>query len=214
MVCAFLCILEITSVRLRSCIEPIIGNSNAQSGNTVTESDIKLFCIGPVDYSGATPECQVKTGCTYAKFADNTAKADSQHAAFGEKVQNGVFDVEDLAMGFIRFDNGACLQLEFSWASNIEKEKRFVELRGTKAGFTWNEDGTVGIWTEDEHGTLTDLKPYTGEMGSGHARALEHFTAILLDGAKPDYTPQQGVNMIRILDALYESARTGKEVRL
>ena len=154
------------------------------------------------------------TGCTFTKFADNDAQADSEHAAFGEKVQNGAFDVEDLAMGFIRFDNGACLQLEFSWASNIEKEKRFVELRGTKAGFTWNEDGTCGIWTEDEHGTLTDLKPYTGEMGSGHARALEHFTSILLDGAKPDYVPQQGVNMIRILDALYESARTGSEVRL
>ena len=154
------------------------------------------------------------SGCTYAKFANNTAKADSEHAAFGEKVQNGVFDVEDLAMGFIRFANGACLQLEFSWASNIEKEKRFVELRGTKAGLTWNEDGTVGIWTEDEHGTLTDLKPYTGEMGPGHARALEHFTSIVLDGAKTDYTPQQGVDMIRILDALYESAATGKEVRL
>ena len=154
------------------------------------------------------------SGCTYNKFADNKAKANSEHASFGEKVQDGIFDVEDLAMGFIRFDNGACLQLEFSWASNIEKEKRFVELRGTKAGFTWNEDGTVGIWTEDEHGTLNDLKPYTGEMGSGHARCLKHFASIVLDGAKPDYVPLQGVNMIRILDALYESAATGKEVRL
>ena len=154
------------------------------------------------------------SGCTFAKFAENQAKADSEHAAFGEKVADGIFDVEDLAMGFIRFDNGACLQIEFSWASNIEKEKRFVELRGTKAGFSWNEDGSCGIWTEDEHGTLADIKPYTGEMGSGHARALDHFTSIVLDGAKPDYVPQQGVNMIRILDALYESARTGREVRI
>ena len=44
---------------------------------------------------------------------------------FPEKADEGVFDVEDLAMGFIRFDNGACLQIEFSWASNIEKENRF-----------------------------------------------------------------------------------------
>ena len=154
------------------------------------------------------------SGCTYSKFANNTAKSDSEHSAFGEKAENGTFDVEDLAIGFIRFDNGASLQIEFSWASNIEKEKRFVELRGTKAGFTWNDDGTCGIWTEDGHGTLTDLKPYTGEMGSGHARALEHFTRIVLDGDKPDYVPQQGINMIKILDALYESAKTGHEVRL
>ena len=154
------------------------------------------------------------SGCTFSKFANNKAKSDSEHAAFGETAANGVFDVEDLAMGFIRFDNGSCLQLEFSWASNIEKEKRFVELRGTKAGFTWNDDGTVGVWTEDEYGMLQDLKPYIGDNGVGHSRALEHFTAIVLDGAKPDYVPQQGVNMIKILDALYESARTGKEVRL
>ena len=51
------------------------------------------------------------------------------------------FDVEDLAMGFIRFDNGAVLQIEFSWASNIKEERRFIEARGTKAGFTW-ENGT------------------------------------------------------------------------
>ncbi len=154
------------------------------------------------------------SGCTFSKFAQNTAASDSEHAAFGERVQNGVFDVEDLAMGFIRFDNGACLQIEFSWASNIEKEKRFVELRGTKAGLNWNEDGSCDIWTEDEHGALMDIKPFTGEMGQGHARALEHFTSIVLDGAKPDYVPQQGVHMIRILDALYESARTGNAVML
>ena len=60
------------------------------------------------------------SGCTFNKFADNDAKSDSEHAAFGEAKSGGTFDVEDLAMGFIRFDNGACLQIEFSWASNIE----------------------------------------------------------------------------------------------
>ena len=150
----------------------------------------------------------------HAKFADNDAESDSEHSAFGEKNAAGTFDVEDLAMGFIRFDNGACLQIEFSWASNIEQEKRFVELRGTKAGFTWNDDGTCGIWTEDEKGKLVDLAPDCGEMGNGHARALEHFCRIVLDGDEKDYIPEQGVNMIKILDAIYESAKTGREVAL
>ena len=44
------------------------------------------------------------SGCTYLKFP---------HTSYSK------MDVEDLAMGFIRFDNGACLQIEFSWASNI-----------------------------------------------------------------------------------------------
>ena len=31
------------------------------------------------------------------------------------------------------------MQIEFSWASNIEKENRFFELRGSNAGATWND---------------------------------------------------------------------------
>ena len=89
-----------------------------------------------------------------------------------------------------------------------------VELRGTKAGFTWNDNGTCGIWTENDEGELVDLKPELGEMGDGHARALAHFVDIVLDGKEKDYVPQQGVNMIKILDAIYESAKTGKEVQL
>ena len=100
-----------------------------------------------------------------------------------------------------------------SWASNIEEEKRFVELRGTKAGFTWYDNGRVKIFGEED-GVVFDFEPKLGEMGNGHDRALRHFAEIILDGKEPDYVPQQGLDMIKILDGIYESARTGKEVRL
>ena len=37
---------------------------------------------------------------------------------------------------------------------------------------------------------------------------------VVVNGAKPDFVPQQGVNMIKILEAMYKSAETGKEVIL
>jgi len=169
--------------------------------------DLSIWLMG-------NPRPVAVSGCTYSCFSDNKAESDTVDSEFGEKKANGTFDVEDLAMGFIKFDNGACLQIEFSWASNIEKSRRFVELRGTKAGFSWNDDGSVGVFTEDETGNLIDVSPKLGDMGDGHARALEHFVRIVLDGAEKDYVPEQGVNMIKILDAIYESAATGKEVRL
>lgn len=168
--------------------------------------DLSIWLMG-------NPKPVSVSGCTYSKFSGDAAAADSEHAKFGDAVENGVFDVEDLAMGFIRFDNGACLQLEFSWASNIEEEKRFVELRGTKAGFTWGQDGSVRIFGEED-GVLFNLQPELGDMGDGHERALRHFSEILLDGRAPDYVPEQGLNMIKILDGIYESARTGREVLL
>ena len=51
-------------------------------------------------------------------------------------------------------------------------------------------------------------------MGNGHARNQAHFVDVVLNGTKPDFVPQQGINMIKILRAMYKSAETGKEVLL
>ncbi len=154
------------------------------------------------------------SGCTYTKFADNDV-SDSVNSSFGEKNAEGTFDVEDLAMGFIKFDNGACLQIEFSWASNIEKERNFVELRGTKSGATIATDG-FKIFTED-NGHCIDYIPVTADdkLGiPGHEGNIRHFADVLSGNAQPDFVPVQGVNMIKILTAIYKSAETGKEVLL
>ncbi len=151
------------------------------------------------------------SGCTFNKFAENTASSDSVHSSFGEAKDNGTFDVEDLAMGFIRFENGACLQIEFSWASNIKAEQTFVQLRGDKAGISWGSDGYM-IHTEED-GNLVDLTPEL-ENVNGHNAALLHFVDIITEGKAPDYVPEQGLNMIKILDAIYESARVGHEIIL
>ena len=41
-----------------------------------------------------------------------------------------------------------------------------------------------------------------------------HFVDVITNDAKPDFEPIQGVNMIKILCAIYESAKTGREVIL
>ena len=155
------------------------------------------------------------SGAPYNKFADDDAEASSEHAAFGETKAGGTFDVEDLAMGFIKFDNGACLQIEFSWASNIEEgDKNFVELRGTKAGCKWINSGSEAKIFSEAFGNLIDVDVNADRSVGGHEANLRHYVDVVLNGAKPDFVPQQGVNMIKILRAIYESAQTGKEVSL
>lgn len=151
------------------------------------------------------------SGCTYAKFADSDV-SDSVNSDFGEKKSDGVFDVEDLAMGFIRFDNGSCLQIEFSWASNVEEETVFVELRGTKSGVEF-KNGKVKIFTENA-GVLEDIIPKINDVSGIHGENIKHFADVLQNGAEPDFTPIQGVNMIKILEAMYKSAEIGSEVKL
>jgi predicted dehydrogenase len=154
------------------------------------------------------------TGATYRKFAD-AETSDSVHVNFGEKKAGGTFDVEDLATGFVRFANGATLQIEFSWASNIEVEKNFVELRGTKAGFNLDSSGPLKVFT-DRQGAICDLQPRTFPQlpARDHPGHLHHFIDCVLGRDKPINTPQDGLNMIKILTAVYQSAQEGKEVRL
>ena len=155
--------------------------------------DLSIWLMG-------NPKPVAVSGCTYSKFANDDAQSDSEHSKFGDAKEDGTFDVEDLA----------CLQIEFSWASNIEGETRFVELRGTKAGITWCDNGDAKIYSE-ENGKLVNTVR-SGGMGNGHDEALRHFTRIVLDGAAPDYVPEQGLNMIKILEAIYKSAETSRVI--
>ncbi len=177
--------------------------------------DLGVHMIDLTIWLMGNPTPVAVSGCTYNKFADNDV-SDSVNSSFGEKKSDGIFDVEDLAMGFIRFDNGACLQIEFSWASNIDREKRFVELRGTKAGSAWSsDDDQLKIFTE-EYGKTVDYLPLIDNSRATqfHEANLRHFADVLLNGEEPMFVPQQGVNMIKILEAMYKSAETGKEIAL
>ncbi len=153
------------------------------------------------------------SGCTYQKFANSNA-SDSVHAKFGTAKEDGVFDVEDLSMGFIKFDNGACMQIEFSWASNIEREMRFFDLRGDKAGAYWSDvDSRLKIFTED-NGTIADYLPKVIDKIQIHEANIRHFVDVVANGAEPMFVPQQGLDMIKILEGFYKSAAEGREVIL
>ena len=174
--------------------------------------DLGVHMIDLAVWLMGNPRPVAVSGQTFRKFAGADDVSDSVHSSFGDSVKGGTFDVEDLAMGFIRFDNGAVLQVEFSWASNIARERRFVELMGTKAGFEI-EDAKMRIFAE-ENGELLDIAPPGEQRDDGHARNLRNFVDALLDGAEPCYRPQQGVDMIAILEGFYKSAKLGREVRL
>ncbi|WP_283148488.1 Gfo/Idh/MocA family protein [Silvimonas soli] len=127
------------------------------------------------------------------------------------------FDVEDLATAFIRFDNGATLALEASWAANI-KEADLMETRllGTKAGLLQqnvNEGYTFDahIFTE-QHGAQLDIHvhPPVGEANSG---MYEYAAAILANRPHPA-SGEEGLIVMELLDAIYASARSGEPVKI
>lgn len=170
--------------------------------------DLSIWLMG-------NPRPVAVSGCAFNKFANSEEVYDSVSAGHGDRVKDGIFDVEDLAMGFIRFENGACLQIEFSWASNIEKEELFVELRGSKAGSKWNSHDGLKIFGE-EYGQTVDYIPNVADAKGMqiHEANLRHFADVVLNGKEPMFVPQQGLDMIKILQAMYQSAACGHEIAL
>lgn len=177
--------------------------------------DLGVHMIDLTMWLMGNPKPVAVSGCAYTKFADNEMSK-TKVSADREVNADGTFDVEDLAMGFIRFDNGACLQIEFSWASNIERDQRFFELRGTKAGASWSSaTQKLGIYGEEFGRTVDYIPNIDNSRGiPGHEGNLRHFVDVVLNGAEPMFVPDQGVNMVKILEAIYKSAELGREILL
>ncbi|QHW32819.1 Gfo/Idh/MocA family oxidoreductase [Paenibacillus rhizovicinus] len=167
--------------------------------------DLGVHMLDLAMWFGGNPKPITVSGSTYNKFAN---RPDASGV-----VPAGTFDVEDMAIGFVRFDNGASLQFEFSWASNVEAEQKFVEWRGTEGGFALVND-KMKMFSE-EGGVQLDQQPvFNGKQTAQHTANILHFIECVLGREEAIYVPSQGVDMIKILTAIYESAATGREIRL
>jgi predicted dehydrogenase len=123
---------------------------------------------------------------------------------FPEFSKYGTFDVEDFASAYIRFDNGATMAVEVSWAQNCSSERQYSEIYGTKAGASISP---LTIWTES-NGTMIDIEPKSLKGIS----QFEHFAECILEKKTPISSAEDGVRMMKILDAIYASSETKREI--
>ncbi len=127
------------------------------------------------------------------------------------------FDVEDLAVAAIRFENGATLHLEASWASNTKSNERMETiLLGTRGGLTQRNIGESYDFEAEihleAHGCPFDMKLHPPVPAARSAMA--HFVDAILHDTPHTATGEEGYIVMRILDAIYESARSGAPVKV
>ena len=114
------------------------------------------------------------------------------------------FDVEDFAMGVIRFEGGLTVTLETAWASHIENTGTTFFM-GDRAGATY---GPARIYT-DKEGEMIDYEP---ELLTGLPGEFESFHKAIREGLSSPVPPEEVLLIAKIFDALYESARIGRSV--
>ena len=126
------------------------------------------------------------------------------------------FTVEDFAVGFIRFDNGASVVLESSFMANLEGDPFQTQLFGTKAGAIvkgWGDDA-VRIFTEQDKQMFEMTPKNLRHVDSSHVEEVKAFVHAIAEG-KPSPVPgEEGLILNAIFDAMYKSAETGREVEI
>ncbi len=135
------------------------------------------------------------------------------------------FEVEDSAFGLVKMKNGATIYLEASWALNILKSmEASTTLCGTKAGAEIHHGGSYPnnelIYNFAEHGQLMEktISPAGvvdffegGASAEGVAEQSQWLKAIQGKG-EPLVKPEQAFVVTQILEGIYQSVETGKEV--
>ena len=135
------------------------------------------------------------------------------------------FEVEDSAFGFIKMKNGATIYLESSWALNVLKSmEASTTLCGTKAGAEIHHGGSYGqdelIYNSAEHNQLMEkvISPqplvdfFDGGAAAEAVREQDQWIDAIANDKEPLVKPEQAFVVTQILEAIYKSAETGKEV--
>jgi len=120
--------------------------------------------------------------------------------------------VESVASGMVTFENGACLMLKASDVLNIVDEGKGVELCGTKAGIKISGKGELRMVTVDDSGYYLQSSPVLTESVDTFTQELNHFVDCCVNGTECICKPEQAVEVMRVITAIYESAESGKEI--
>lgn len=174
--------------------------------------DIGVHVIDLCWYMMGRPKVRSVSANAYSKLGNrDSVKYLSRYKAADYNAE--LNDVEDMANALIRFDNGASLLVDVSFSLHASKDEGIVKLFGTKGGF--EIDPEVVMVTE-KHDTILNAYPQTDskgmQMNLAFQSEIDHFVDSVMNGRAPISPIEDGVEVMKILDAIYESAAKGAEV--
>jgi predicted dehydrogenase len=196
---------------LRRTWNPIVRGwftNRAQSGGGplidlgVHMLDLALWYMG-------NPHPAAVSGATYSLFREQVAR------------QIGSIDTEDLATGFVRLVDGRTVTVEASWIGFTELPDMVTcNLFGTRGGATVERStgrASLRIFSEPTLGLPLTAMPAAPADSAALSQAsftneMRHFIDCIRERREPSAPVGQGLDVLRILDALYRSAAAGREI--
>lgn len=170
--------------------------------------DIGVHMLDAAMWLMGSPKPVEVFGATYAEFGPRRMGIGS----WGTPDWNGRFDVEDFAAAIVRFDNGATLGLEVSWAAHTDSDgASFVHLMGSDGGASIYGD-RVKFFGERFGRAYSVESPSPANAADPRALLSAHFLDCVRERKEPSCGIESGLATMAVIDAIYRSQRSGKSV--
>ena len=124
-------------------------------------------------------------------------------------------EVEDTALALVQLDDGSALTIEVSWTNVTAQDEVYADLFGTQGRASLNPLRVM----KEMHGHAVNLISQGNEFPTvrykrSHENELRHFIKCVQDDIPMLSTGEEGWERMRIIEAVYDSAKQMKEVEL
>ena len=181
----------------------VFGRKDLQGGGPLI--DIGVHNMEMAHYVMGSPEPVSAAGSIYTYMGNKPCAADCSWPDWDHKT----YTVEDLAVGHIRFANGATMHLEASFAMHGENEWNFTFM-GEKGG---GQFAPAKIY-RDEAGTMFDCTPAFEAKTDMFAIKMRNFVDTVLYNKPTEAPAEAGLMVQKMIDGIYRSAEKGREVKI
>lgn len=176
--------------------------------------DLGVHIIDIMWYMMGKPEVKSVSGNVYNKLGSMSNIKDKKFYKT-EDYSTDKNNVEDMANALIRFKNGASMFVEVSYSLHTEKDFTSIDLYGTKAGVSI--EPKCRIYTE-KYNRLVDIIPNVDnssfDFEQSFQNEIDSFVNCCLNGKKTLSPVEDGVMLMKILNAVYHSSKCGQEIIL
>lgn len=175
--------------------------------------DLGVHIIDLCWYLMGKPKVKSISGNTYNKLGN---RANVQNLSFYQAADYDASknSVEDMANALIRFENGASLYVDVSFTLHAKESERIsAKLYGEKGGAEIEPELFI---VSEKHDTILNITPQVDNLSfdfvKGFQNEIDYFVGCCLDEKKILSPVEDGVEMMKILCGIYESAENGKEI--
>ncbi|WP_199624580.1 Gfo/Idh/MocA family protein [Paenibacillus alkalitolerans] len=175
--------------------------------------DLGVHVIDLCWYLMGKPKVKSVSGNTYRQLGNrsNIENLSFYKAADYDASKNSV---EDLANALIRFENGASLMVDVSFTLHAKKDEISVKVYGEKGGAEIEPELFI---VSEKHDTILNVAPQVDHPSFDFAGGFQNEIDFFVDscfGRKETLSPvEDGLEMMKILCGIYESAEKGCEIR-